>query len=288
MTDFDGRKGLFAGREIIDLDVYDSAVDVKNYIFGSFRKALAFEYEFPLTSHCNLNCQMCTAFSPIAEKSFLSIESFYKDLSRMGSLFGSKNVWFRMVGGEPLLHPQVVDMMLLARKILPNALISITTNGLLAKKMNDEFYAVARNKNIVLLNSPYPPVDADGVVAFIRNLGINSFKTVQKFTSKKLALDLSGLQDAKVAFDRCGYRCNFILDGKLSRCFYPMVIRHFNKKFGQDLKTTRNDFIDIHGHDREEIKDFLQSSMDFCRYCKNDKKEYFDWKKSTKEISEWT
>lgn len=223
MTDFDGRKGLFAGREI-NLDAYDSAIDVKSYIFGSFRKALAFEYEFPLTSHCNLNCQMCTVFSPIAEKTFLSMESFYKDISRMGSLFGSKNVWFRMVGGEPLLHPQIVDMMLLARKVLPNALISITTNGLLAKKMDDAFYAVARNRNIVLLNSPYPPVDADGNIAFMRNLGINSFKTVQKFTSKKLALDLSGLQNAKANFDLCAYRCNFILNGKLSRCFYPMVI----------------------------------------------------------------
>lgn len=286
MTDFDGRKGLFAGREI-NLDVYDSAVDAKNYIFGSFRKALAFEYEFPLSSHCNLNCQMCTVFSPIAETSFLSMESFYSDLSRMGSLFGSRNVWFRMVGGEPLLHPQITEMMLLARKILPNALISITTNGLLARKMGDAFYAAARNRNIVILNSPYPPVDADGVVMFMKNLGINAFKTVQKFTSRKLSLDVSGRQDAKGNFDRCGYRCNFILNGKLSRCFYPMVINHFNKKFGQELKTTENDFIDIHKHDEKEIRAFLQSPIDFCRYCKNDKIEYFGWKQSTKEISEW-
>lgn len=284
---FDGRKGLFAGREI-DLDTYDSAIDAKNYIFSSFRKDLAFEYEFPLTSHCNLNCQMCTVFSPIAEKSFLSMPSFYKDLSRMASLFGSRNVWFRMVGGEPLLHPQITEMMLLARKILPNTLISITTNGLLMKKMNDEFYAVARNKNIVICNSPYPPVDADGIVSFLKNMGINAFKTVQKFTSRKISLDVSGRQDAKANFDRCGYRCNFILDGKMSRCFYPMVINHFNKKFGYDLQTTQNDFIDIHKACQNQIRDFLQSPIDFCRYCKNDKIEYFDWKKSTKEIQEWT
>lgn len=285
MTGFDGRKGMLAGCHI-DLDVYDNARD--SYIFSSFRKQLAFEYEFPLSSHCNLNCQMCTVFSPIAEKSFLCMESFYKDLLRMSQLFGSRNIWFRMVGGEPLLHPQITEMMLLSRKLLPEALISITSNGLLAKKMQAEFYAVARDRNIVFLNSPYPPVDADDIVAFMRQLGIISFKTVRKFNSRKLPLDLAGKQDAKVNFGSCGYRCNFILNGRLSRCFYPLVVGHFNKKFGQDLKTTENDFINIHDHDSTEIMKFLQLPIDFCRYCKNDRIGYFEWKQSVKDISEWT
>lgn len=284
---FDGRRGILAGQHI-DLDAYDSSVDFKGYIFGSFRKGLAFEFEFPLTSHCNLNCQMCTVFSPIAEKSFLSMESFYRDLSRMRELFGTRDVWFRMVGGEPLLHPQVTDMMLMARKILPEALISITTNGLLAGKMDNAFYAAARNMNIVMLNSPYPPVDADGVVSFFRKLGINSFKTVRKFTSRKMALDPDGTQDARANFKRCGYRCNFVLDGRLSRCFYPLAIGHFNKRFGKSLETTDRDSVDIHSHTPEEIRVFLRSPIDFCRFCRNDHIEYFDWKPSSRKIEEWT
>lgn len=285
MTDFDGRKGSIAG-QYMDLDSYDSNVD--SYIFSSFRKNLDFEYEFPLTSHCNLNCQMCTVFSPIAEKSFLSLENFSRDLARMADLYGTENIWFRMVGGEPLLHPQITEMMLVARKLLPHALISITTNGLLAKRMKKIFYSVAKNRNIVILNSPYPPIDADGVIAFLRNMGINAFKTVQKFTSRKMALDTEGNQDAAVNFGRCGYRCNFVLNGMLSRCFYPLVIDHFNKRFGTELKTTSRDSINIHNHTSKEIRKFLETPIDFCRYCKNDSFEYFEWKPSSKQMQEWT
>ncbi len=285
MTDFDGRKGSIAG-QYMDLDSYDSNVD--SYIFSSFRKNLDFEYEFPLTSHCNLNCQMCTVFSPIAEKSFLSLENFSRDLARMADLYGTENIWFRMVGGEPLLHPQITEMMLVARKLLPHALISITTNGLLAKRMKKIFYSVAKNRNIVILNSPYPPIDADGVIAFLRNMGINAFKTVQKFTSRKIALDTEGNQDAAVNFGRCGYRCNFVLNGMLSRCFYPLVIDHFNKRFGKELKTTSRDSINIHNHTSKEIRKFLETPIDFCPYCKNDSFEYFEWKPSSKELQEWT
>lgn len=287
MEEFDGRKGML-GSHYLDLDAYDSGLDAKSYIFGSFRKSLAFEYEIPLTSHCNLNCQMCTVFSPIAEKSFLSMTSFFRDIVRMKELMGTSGVWFRMVGGEPLLHPQITEMMLLARKELPCSLISITTNGLLAKKMPAEFYAVAREANIVILNSPYPPVDADGTIAHFRALGINAFRTVKTFHSRKLALDLEGKQDARANFGRCGYRCNFILEGRLSRCFYPLVIGHFNKRFGRELRTTPKDFIDIHNHSSAEIREFLQTPIEFCRYCKNEHMEYFPWRPSSKKITEWS
>ncbi|MCH5277267.1 MAG: hypothetical protein J1E80_05465 [Desulfovibrionaceae bacterium] len=287
ISKFDGRRGWFAGR-YINMDRYDSSVDNGCYIFGSFRNRLAFEYEIPLTNHCNLNCQTCTAFSPIAEKSFLSMEIFCRDVTRMAELYGSENIWLRMVGGEPLLHPQITQMIHLSRKLLPHALISITTNGLLARNMNENFYTVAKNNNIVILNSPYPPINADDIITFLRNLGINAFKTVENFSTRKIPLDIEGTQNAKISFARCTYRCNFIVDGMISRCFYPGVIIHFNKYFKKDLKTTDKDSIDIHKHTAKDIKEFLELPMDFCRYCKNDIYEYSEWKQSSKQISEWT
>lgn len=284
---FDGRKGLLAGKWL-DFDNYDSEIDSCNgYIFNSFRKNLAFEFEIPLTSHCNLNCQMCTVFSPIARKEFVSMDSFYRDMMRMAELYGSKDVWFRMVGGEPLLHPKITGMMMLARKLLPNALISVTTNGLLAQKMNDDFYEAARKKNIVMLFSPYPPVNTDEHIQYMRERGINAFRTVRKFNSRKMPLDPAGAQNSAASFERCGYRCNFLLDGKLSRCFYPLTIKHFNRYFKQNLEPAPNDIIDIHEHTPEEIKQFLNSPISFCRHCRNDNPTYHSWRQSQKQLAEW-
>lgn len=284
---FDGRKGLLCG-ERIDLDNYDSSVDSDGYIFKSFRSRLTFEFEIPLTAHCNLNCQMCTVFSPVAEKNFVSFESFRKDVPRIAELFGSEDVWFRMVGGEPLLHPEIIRMMVHARELLPHALISITTNGLLSRRMPEAFYRAAKKANIVMLHSPYPPVRTDEKIAFLKQKGIMAFRTVKKFTSRKLSLDVSGSQDASANFEKCGYRCNFIKEGRLSRCFYPLVIEHFNKAFGHHLEVCPNDTLDIHAHSREEIIDFLHKPIDFCRYCGKRKPEFFPWKQSSKSIHEWT
>lgn len=284
---FDGRKGILCG-EHIDLDQYDSSVDSDGYIFKSFRSGLLFEFEIPLTAHCNLNCQMCTVFSPVAEKSFIPFESFRKDVARIAELFGSDGVWFRLVGGEPLLHPEISRMMVHARKLLPHALISITTNGLLSRRMPEAFYKAARDENIVMLHSPYPPVKTDEKIAFLREKGIMAFRTVKKFSSRKMPLDVTGSQDAARNFEKCGYRCNFIKDGRLSRCFYPLVIEHFNKAFGQNLKVSANDAISIHSHSRDEIGAFLEKPIDFCRYCGKNAPEFFHWKQSSKSIHEWT
>lgn len=286
LAKFNGRKGKL-GAKFIDLDTYNSELDCKGYIFQSFRKELTFEFEIPLTAHCNLNCQMCTVFSPVARKEFVSMDSFYRDISRMGELYGSTGVWFRMVGGEPLLHPKLVGMMTLARKKLPNALISITTNGLLAQSMGEDFYRTASEKNIVMLFSPYPPIRTGEQIAFMTKRGINAFRTVPHFHSRKMPLDPNGLQDGAGNFKRCTYRCNFLLDGKLSRCFYPLTIRHFNRYFKQNLEVSPNDVIDIHNHTSEEINCFLNHQIDFCKYCKNERPEYFDWKQSQKDLVEW-
>ncbi|GHT99783.1 hypothetical protein FACS1894142_7680 [Spirochaetia bacterium] len=40
------------------------------------------------TQHCNLNCKCCTAFSPIAEKEFLDIDTYKKDMEKLAELTG--------------------------------------------------------------------------------------------------------------------------------------------------------------------------------------------------------
>jgi sulfatase maturation enzyme AslB (radical SAM superfamily) len=106
-------------------------------------KINAKKHHVPLTSmiigvfavqHCNLNCKCCTTFSPIAEKSFLNIESYKNDMAKLAELTGNKLSNFYVTGGEPLLHPQITEIFSVARKYFPETEIFFMTNGLLLLK----------------------------------------------------------------------------------------------------------------------------------------------------------
>ena len=49
-----------------------------------------FYLEVNLADHCNLNCQCCDHFSPIAKKTFLDFEQYVRDIHRISELSGGK------------------------------------------------------------------------------------------------------------------------------------------------------------------------------------------------------
>lgn len=296
---FDGVKGLVKlknskNAEYIDLSIYDNSNTSAQksggggYVFDKIRKGFKFEFELPLALNCNLNCQMCNAFSPLGKKGqVVDTQSIFKDLSRMSLLVKSEFIWLRFVGGEPLLNPNVIEIVKFARKKIKNALISITTNGLLLPRQDKNFFQQLKKYKIILLLSPYPTKQLNNILSFLINNKIFFIKTVDYFTTRKLGLDPTGSQDPKYSFKHCVYNCNFLLNGKMSKCFFPELIFLFNDYFKQNLTVTSNDYIDIHSANYDEIKDFLSKPIDFCRYCVMDDPHYYKWAISKKDIKEW-
>ena len=84
--------------------------------------------------HCNLNCKCCNHFSPIATPFFLKLEDFEKDMARIAVLTEGNigRIW--LIGGEPLLHPDIVAFLYSARKFFPDTHITLDTNGTLLLK----------------------------------------------------------------------------------------------------------------------------------------------------------
>ena len=63
--------------------------------------------EFPVVYHCHLNCAGCDHFSPLAEKYFMPTEVFEKDILRLKELTKGNMDAITLLGGEPLLHPDI-------------------------------------------------------------------------------------------------------------------------------------------------------------------------------------
>ena len=87
------------------------------------------------TNACNLNCVMCPTQRKNAKKNnpdgFMSIELFRRIVDQMASEYPTINLWLHK-DGEPLLHPNIVELIEYASSKLPN--VHLSTNATLLNK----------------------------------------------------------------------------------------------------------------------------------------------------------
>jgi MoaA/NifB/PqqE/SkfB family radical SAM enzyme len=253
-----------------------------------------FQIEVHITEHCNLNCRSCSHFSPLAEKLFLSPETFETDCARLAEVTDKLTV-IKLLGGEPLLHPNVIFFIETARKYFKTTVIQLTTNGVLLSKQPDEFWIACHKNKIYIEISDYPVnINIEEIKAKRKKYKVCIGYTVSKENGmNKMSLDLDGCQNAETNFAGCGTaytgNCVTLRDGRIYICSTVAHIQFFNKFFGKELCVTEDDYIDIYrAKSKSEIMDFLHRPFPFCRYCKlGDSSERMDWRVSKREITEW-
>lgn len=252
---------------------------------------------FNILDHCNLNCKGCDHFACIADPYIVPSQIVNKDVKRMAELFHNDYIaQIAIMGGEPLLHPELLEILKSVRENFPYAIIRLTTNGLFLLKQNDEFWRVCREQDITIVNTKYPiNLDyrsmkrkcAEERVKFVffEGTGDDTVKTMSKKT-----ISLAGTEDPVKRFAECNVSNfgNFVMEGKLYGCpFCCQSYRIFNKKFNQNLRLTENDYLDIYqAQDMQEVLDFAAKPKQYCRYC-SDLVRWFEWEQSKKDISEW-
>jgi len=255
------------------------------------------QLEYHLVEHCNLNCAMCSHFSPLARPKFASLERYSYDMSRLSALFHNRAEYIMLLGGEPLLHPAICDFFTVTRRLFPEADIILYTNGLLLSSMDESFWSICVQKDIHFVLTKYPiQFDYQGTNALLNMHGIN-FEYCntpgRDKQMKHMPLDVMGTQKIEQSFMNCdiGNRCVFLRDGHLFPCCVAPNIHHFNRHFGYKLLLTEQDSIDIHTEQitPEDILSFLAHSIPFCRYCHVSARfECHPWCITKHSVSEWT
>ncbi len=285
---------------------FDSLIKHFKILRHGFLRTLPQAYiglvEIQLAEHCNLNCKGCSHFSQLASKELIDLEILERDFARLSDLSDKLVGKIHLMGGEPLLHPKVNEIMILTRKYFPNAIIKLVTNGVLLPKQNDDFYKTAAAQGVIIAPTPYPlKIDWDSVNAKIAKYScefewFDGGEPNQK-TFRRFALDENGRQNARTNFMCCGIAnsCTLLRDGKLYTCSIIGNIKHFNKYFEKKgelkkaLEVGKNDYIDIHkARDYNEILQFIAKPAAFCRFCKVDEwVETGTWELSKREINEY-
>lgn len=249
-----------------------------------------------LADHCNLNCRGCDNFSPLSPEVFAEVEVVERDCARISELSGGQVDEIQLLGGEPLLHPQVTSFLEIARKYFPTAPVNLVTNGVLLLKQPETFWESCRKNNIEIVVTKYPvKIDHNKIEQHVKAQDVmfsfyGNTRTIPK-TMMCAPLDLAGKQDARDSFLRCNSanRCIAMDNGRMYTCSLIPYIKYFNAQFKQNLQVTAQDSIDIYkAKNIDEILAFVSHPMPFCRYC-NRKGIIWDvgFGISRKEISEW-
>lgn len=252
-------------------------------------------FEIHLVEHCNLKCQSCDNFSSIAEEEFLSEEIFDSDMKRMSELYDKDIKYFRLLGGEPLLHPNLNYFLETARKYFKDAIILLTTNAILLDKMSDNFWKVCHNNDIVIEYTFYPiNIDRNKHLELAKKYQVSLIpfenKKVTSKDSHRNPVNDKKDQDINYNFKHCYqvHKCISLKQGKIYPCTCIPNAYHFNKFFNKNLEVTDKDYIDIYQNEKEAIEEFLNHPVPFCAYCNvKNRTGGKPWAVSKFDIKEW-
>ncbi|OOO00119.1 MAG: hypothetical protein ATN35_09055 [Epulopiscium sp. Nele67-Bin004] len=247
-----------------------------------------------IVGHCNLNYKGCGHFSPTADKYFYCIDEAKRDLQSLSNILEGQLKKLRIMGGEPLLHPNVVDILRFAREVFPQTNVVLITNGTLLLKQEVEFWNALKDNNIELFITKYPiNFDYDAVEYKASQYNINLIFDTRGQVIKtllKFPLDIEGKQNAALSYSKCkAVNCVNLFEGKLYQCPTSCHLNRFNKKFGTNMQVGEGDYLELDKvNDKKEVFKFISTYKQVCKYCMIDKITYdHPFSISKKEKEEW-
>jgi MoaA/NifB/PqqE/SkfB family radical SAM enzyme len=256
-----------------------------------FKKTILNNLDYHITEHCNLNCASCSHFSNLAKEEFADFETFERDMKQIAKIFNKNIICFNLLGGEPLLNPDIKKFIATARAILPESNIQIITNGILLPKMPNDFWTACETARIEIHITHFP-IKINTIAIEEKS---KKFNVAIKYKENpghwdKPVLNINGSCNSKESFLNCieDTNCSRVYKGRLYPCTIIGNAEHFNKKFGTNLIHDEKDSLDIYAvKNSQEILDWLSEPKPFCCYCDMKNWQYINWSTSTKTINEY-
>lgn len=112
--------------------------------------------EFHVVHHCNLTCAGCSHFSPTAPSWFATPEHFENEVGLAAERL--LPTYVHLLGGEPLLHPTLHELIPIARNAFARSTIKLVSNGVLFPRASRELLTAMVEHDIHLAVSVYPKV----------------------------------------------------------------------------------------------------------------------------------
>ena len=188
-------------------------------------KIQSIKLEFNLAEHCNYSCAECSHLSPYMRPRLAALESFERDLRALAAVYHVRR--FRFVGGEPLLHKEILRFVAAVRSSGIADEIQICTNGSLLARADDAVLDAIDRLSVSWY--PDPRLDEAGVEAIRRRASARGLKLkverIDSFRAMNLDEDLPSETQNDV-FKSCliahSWYCQTFYEGRFYLCSRPL------------------------------------------------------------------
>lgn len=229
--------------------------------------------EYPITEHCNLRCIHCDHASPLLPHRFIDPDQYHRDLEAIAPALHTQE--FNVLGGEPLLHPELLELLSLTRTSGVTDSITVVTNGTLLHKAPAQMWKLIDK----LWLSVYPNVNIRLSLEAIRQLCIENsvllyVRRTSSFGQRLIDLKNDDSRCVQWIYDRCKlaheWRCYSIYAGRFYKCSPAPFTQHRLAMRGI-VFDGRTDGISLHGNRalRDDLENYLRSMRPLaaCSYC---------------------
>jgi hypothetical protein len=223
--------------------------------------------EAHVVDHCNLTCAECCSLSPYLPRWAVEPADLARDVAWAARVVAPRV--FKLVGGEPLLHPDLAELVRIVRASGVAPRVSITTNGLLLAAAPDALWEAVDAITISL----YPrPALADDERAKIRaraeQHGVElNWKVQDDFVVMDRAEPSRDAAVNAAVYDACWIRerCHMLRDARFYTCTRPV---HFHAFHRGALDFTR-DGLALDGLDGPGLLAYLErgEALEACAHC---------------------
>ncbi len=229
-------------------------------------------FEYHITDYCNLKCKNCGHHSnEVKTMTFSSLDTFEESLSGLADKFENIET-IRLLGGEPLLAPNIHEYADKVLQFFPMSRIKIVTNGLLLTKIrNASSQYLSKHSNIEIQVTQYPPTrkKAEQIIAFCREKHINLSISppVEYFNVYGNHSSFENTPEAKDdVWRNCPLKdCHFLREHRLFFCITAWVEEEY---YGKDMSNASFDIVS--GKESGwEILSKLENPFFLCTYCRS-------------------
>lgn len=239
--------------------------------------------EFHVADHCNLRCKGCVHFSPLVRgEKFADYEKVRRDFRNLKRIVSHIET-IHILGGEPLLNPDLYRYIEMVKEFYPYTELSIVTNGMLVRSMPSKLIRSIQQNNVGISISLYPPLYSH-MDKIIRYLSENNIKYVYSDPIQQFcyAFNKTGGMSNGVMYQNC--TCPNLYEGKLYICPLIAYAKYFNEAFGDQI-SLKEGGIDLSDNSLtyERLKNELRqlvSCCDNCLYLSKEKEHRFTWQRT--------
>ena len=231
--------------------------------------------EYSVVDHCNLRCAGCDHAAPHLTKRFADPEDFAADMDALSQHLHVRML--RLLGGEPLLHPQLNLFVQAARAAGIADSVMLWTNGLLLHKARR---GLLESFDVVQV-SLYPGVRvrADlsklaGELEENSHTRLNVVK-VEKFQHQLLNDPIADRKVVRRTYLRCkeahSWSCHTVHDGRYYKCPKASGLGPRLAGCGVKVSNCASDGVALHQNPQlaEELAAYLLSTVPLmaCAWC---------------------